>query len=55
VYVQTGATEFGRRAVEAIAAGPDRVRVTQGLAAGDRVVSDGVLLLRQLDIDSGTE
>jgi cobalt-zinc-cadmium efflux system membrane fusion protein len=55
VYVQTGANQFGRRAVEAIASGTDRVRVTQGLAAGDRVVSDGVLLLRQLDSDASTE
>jgi cobalt-zinc-cadmium efflux system membrane fusion protein len=54
-YVQTGANQFARRAVETAPAGTERVRVTQGLAAGDRVVCDGVLLLRQLDADSGSE
>ena len=45
-YVQTGAGEFVRRPVEAIPVEGDRVRITRGVSAGDRIVSDGVLLLR---------
>lgn len=50
-YVQTGPREFARREVETIASGSDRLRVVRGVKAGDRVVSDGVLLLRQLEAD----
>ena len=46
MYVQTGATEFERREVEVVASGANRVHVTRGIAAGDRIVSEGVLLLR---------
>jgi len=46
VFVQIGQGRFARRAVEIEQdAGPER-RVTSGLAAGDRVVTGGVLLLR---------
>jgi hypothetical protein len=54
-YVQTGAQEFARREVETVATGSDRVRVIRGVQAGDRIVSDGVLLLRQLEADSATQ
>jgi membrane fusion protein, heavy metal efflux system len=50
-YVQAGTSQFARREVSAISGSGNRVRVTSGLAAGDRVVSDGVLLLRALDTD----
>ena len=48
-YVQTGANEFERRRVDTAPAGSDRVRVVRGLAAGERVATAGVLLLRQLE------
>jgi cobalt-zinc-cadmium efflux system membrane fusion protein len=51
-YVQAGAQEFVRRNIETLASGSDRLRIVSGLSAGDRVVSDGVLLLRQLEADS---
>ncbi|MBY0493844.1 MAG: efflux RND transporter periplasmic adaptor subunit [Cyanobacteria bacterium] len=51
-YVQTGPQEFARREVETVASGSDRLRVVRGLKAGDRVISDGVLLLRQLEAES---
>jgi AcrB/AcrD/AcrF family len=35
--------------VETLASGADRLRVVRGLSTGDRVISDGVLLLRQLE------
>jgi hypothetical protein len=54
-YVQTGAQEFSRQEVETVATGSDRVRVVRGVRAGDRIVSDGVLLLRQLEADSSTQ
>jgi cobalt-zinc-cadmium efflux system membrane fusion protein len=50
-YVQAGTSQFSRREVATIAGSGNRVRVTKGLAAGDRVVTDGVLLLRALDTD----
>jgi membrane fusion protein, heavy metal efflux system len=53
-YVQVGPRQFARRTIEAVASGADRLRVLRGLSAGERVVSDGVLLLRQLDSDSAT-
>lgn len=52
VYVEVGAGEFTRRAIETTPSGADRLRVVRGLAAGDRVVTDGVLLLRQLEADA---
>jgi len=51
-YVQTAPQEFTRREVETVASGSDRLRVVRGVKAGERVVSDGVLLLRQLEADS---
>ena len=54
-YVKVGAREFARREIEAVKSGPDRLRVTRGMKAGDRVVSDGVLLLRKLESDSESE
>ena len=51
-YLQTGGHEFVRREVATAARGSDRLKVLRGLAAGDRVVSDGVLLLRQLETDA---
>jgi membrane fusion protein, heavy metal efflux system len=54
-YVQAGEREFARREVETVATGSDRVRVVRGVQAGDRIVSDGVLLLRQLEADSATQ
>jgi membrane fusion protein, heavy metal efflux system len=50
-YVQAreGSPEFVRRALETTPTGTDRLRVVSGLSAGDRIVSDGVLLLRQLE------
>jgi cobalt-zinc-cadmium efflux system membrane fusion protein len=52
VYLQVGAGDFARRGVETTPSGADRLRVVRGLAAGDRVVTDGVLLLRQLEADA---
>jgi cobalt-zinc-cadmium efflux system membrane fusion protein len=55
-YVQVAAREFQRRQIETVTSDSDRLRVISGLKAGERVVSEGVLLLRQLEADSpGTE
>ncbi|HJZ74705.1 MAG TPA: efflux RND transporter periplasmic adaptor subunit [Vicinamibacterales bacterium] len=54
-YVQTGPLEFERREVDTVPAGSTRVRVTRGLSAGDRVVADGVLLLRARETDGSSE
>ena len=51
-YVQSGPREFVRTEVETVPSGSDRQRILRGVRAGDRVVSDGVLLLRQLESDS---
>jgi cobalt-zinc-cadmium efflux system membrane fusion protein len=48
-YVQADPTHFARRNVVTLAGSGNRVRVTRGLAAGDRVVTDGVLLLRAIE------
>jgi membrane fusion protein, heavy metal efflux system len=48
-YVQAGPVEFVRREIETVSTTSDRLRVVRGLKAGDRVVSDGVLLLRQVE------
>jgi membrane fusion protein, heavy metal efflux system len=53
-YVQVAPQQFVRREVETMTTGTGRLRVLRGLSAGDRVVSDGVLLLRQLEADSTT-
>jgi cobalt-zinc-cadmium efflux system membrane fusion protein len=54
-YVQVNDREFARKQVEASPTASARLRVISGLAAGDRVVSDGVLLLRQLETDSSPQ
>jgi cobalt-zinc-cadmium efflux system membrane fusion protein len=54
-YVQSGKTEFIRRELETLPGGGDRIRVTRGLAIGDRVVSDGVLLLRQRETGGASQ
>jgi cobalt-zinc-cadmium efflux system membrane fusion protein len=54
-HVQVGPQEFARRDVETLASGADRLRVVRGLSAGDRVISDGVLLLRQLETDAAPQ
>ena len=46
VFVATGDRSFERRAVETAGDGEDRLRVISGLRNGDRVVTDGALLLR---------
>jgi membrane fusion protein, heavy metal efflux system len=46
-YVQTGDRTFTRREISTAPDGGNRVRVMAGLRAGDRIVTDGVLLLRQ--------
>jgi len=55
MYVQIGAAEFERREVEVVAAAGARVHVTRGIAVGDRIVSDGVLLLRARETDGSAE
>ncbi|NUR54274.1 MAG: efflux RND transporter periplasmic adaptor subunit [Acidobacteria bacterium] len=54
-YVQTGSQEFARRELETVTSGSDRLRVVRGAQAGERVVSDGVLLLRQLESDASPQ
>ena len=54
-YVQTGTAEFERREIETLPLGDNRVRVTRGLASGERVVTDGVLLLRARETDGSSE
>ena len=44
--VAAGERRFERRLVSATPDGPGRLRVTRGLRTGDRIVSDGVLLLK---------
>jgi cobalt-zinc-cadmium efflux system membrane fusion protein len=51
-YVQVAPQEFARREIATLPGGTDRLRVVRGLSAGDHVVSDGVLLLRQLEADA---
>ena len=51
-YLQVGPQEFARREIETAAGGAERMRVVSGLKAGDRVASDGVLLLRQREADA---
>ena len=51
-YVQTGPEDFVRRQIETVPGGSGRVRVVRGAKAGDRVIGDGVLLMRQLEADS---
>jgi len=46
LFVATGERSFERRLVLATPDAPGRLRVTRGLRTGDRIVSDGVLLLK---------
>jgi membrane fusion protein, heavy metal efflux system len=52
-YVQADALRFSRREVSTVPGNGNRVRVTSGLSAGERVVTDGVLLLRARETDDG--
>ena len=52
---QSSAATFVRRALETLPGGADRVRITRGLSPGDRVVSDGVLLLRALEANGASQ
>ena len=45
LFVQSGDRRFERRSVTAVPDGPGRLTVTSGLKSGERVVSDGALLL----------
>lgn len=46
VYVQTGATQFGRRMVEIGETQDGRIEILSGLSPGDKVVADGSLFLQ---------
>jgi cobalt-zinc-cadmium efflux system membrane fusion protein len=52
-YVQVADRDFERRPVDTSPSGSERVRVKGGVSEGTRVVTDGVLLLRQLEAVSG--
>ena len=54
-YVRVGPQEFVRREIETVRSDRDRLRVTHGIAPGEHVVSDGVLLLRQLESESESQ
>jgi cobalt-zinc-cadmium efflux system membrane fusion protein len=45
IFVATGERRFERRLVSAIPDGSGRMRVTRGIRTGDRIVTDGALLL----------
>jgi len=49
VYVQEPKNQIRRRQIELTAEGGSEVRVTSGLRAGETVVAEGVLLVRQLE------
>jgi cobalt-zinc-cadmium efflux system membrane fusion protein len=46
LFVASGERRFERRLVSAVPDGSGRMRVTDGLHTGDRIVTDGALLLR---------
>ena len=52
VYVQTGEARLMKHRVELATEGGADLRVKNGLRAGDRVVAEGTLLVRQLEIGS---
>jgi cobalt-zinc-cadmium efflux system membrane fusion protein len=54
VYIEAGPGRFERRAVEVANGGGSDRRVLSGLRAGDRVVVDGALLLRQEEQQRGS-
>jgi cobalt-zinc-cadmium efflux system membrane fusion protein len=45
LFVASGERRFERRLVSAVPDGSGRMRVTSGLHSGDRIVTDGALLL----------
>jgi len=47
VYVRVNNREFARRQVEIAPDGTARLRVSSGLKVGDKIVSEGAVLLRQ--------
>jgi cobalt-zinc-cadmium efflux system membrane fusion protein len=51
-YVQSGPQDFVRRPVETVPSRSGRVCIVLGAGAGDHVIADGVLLLRQLEADA---
>jgi membrane fusion protein, heavy metal efflux system len=53
-YVQTSERTFTRREVSSTPDGGSRVRVEAGLRSGERIVSDGVLLLRQQEAQASS-
>jgi membrane fusion protein, heavy metal efflux system len=55
VYVEDGHATFVRREIETLPGSGGRLRVARGLASGDRVVSDGVLLLRARETDGSSQ
>ncbi len=52
LYLEVQPGVFERREVTTAAGGSERVRITSGLARGDRIAANNVLLLRQLEADS---
>lgn len=54
-YVEASHGEFVRREIETLPGGADRLRVSRGLSLQDRVVTQGVLLLRARESDGGHE
>lgn len=55
VFLRSGELEFTRREVEVIAEESGRLRVASGLKAGDEVVIEGALLLRQQEKQDHTQ
>jgi membrane fusion protein, heavy metal efflux system len=55
VYVEAGRGIFVRREITTLPASGGRLRVAGGLASGDRVVTDGVLLLRARELDGSAQ
>jgi len=54
-YVEAGHGQYARREIETLPGNGDRLRVSRGLSLGDRVVSDGVLLLRARESDGSNQ
>lgn len=48
VFIDEGDNRFRRQAVKAEEAGFDLVRIREGVKAGDKIVTDGALLLQQI-------
>ena len=54
-YVEASRGEFVRRELETLPDSGDRLRVARGLSLGDRVVSEGVLLLRARETSGASQ